>query len=214
MKKRMIPLFATMLTLFAVAFMATQTQAGVVKRKAAEFRNFNGTETATAAIAVAGGGGGGVPIWTHTVAIRPGEKVLYITMSTTGDSHEGAAVQFSCLVDGVACNPGPPGAAAAPPGWITLLKTPANTDNTNCRDGSDGPGDCHDNSITYQWCKVIQPPPRGPRTRIVQLKMAASADSSGSSEGTVFIESAHFYIDVQKGSAAGTPTPTCIEGAQ
>lgn len=208
MKKRTIPLFTTMLALIAVAFLATQSQAGRVQRKAAEFRNFDGTETFTGALAAAGGLGG-ASIWTKTIPIKPGQKVLYITMSATGDSHGGAAVQFSCLVDNVPCNPGPPGAAAAPPGWITLLKMPADTDNTNCGEGGGGPGDCHDNGIYYQWCKVIQPPPRGPRTRTVNLRMATSASGT-----TAFIESAHFYIDVQHGSASGTPTPTCIAGAQ
>jgi len=207
MKKQTIPLFTTMLALVVAGFVVlSQSQAGVVERKAAEFRNFNGTETSTTAAAAAGGAGG-ASIWTKTVPIKPGEKVLYITMSATGDTHGGTASQFSCNVDGVACNPGPPGAAPAPAGWITLNKMPAPTDNTNCNQGGGGGGDCHDNRIYYTWCKVIQPPPQGPATRTVNLRMA-SADGVN----LVFIESAHFFVDVQQGSASGTPTPSCIAG--
>jgi len=111
-------------------------------------------------------------------------------------------------VDGVACNSGKGGADAAPFGWISLNKLPAATTSSNCNDGGGGTGDCHDNRVYYTWCAVVQPPPKGPATRTVQLKMASSDGVS-----IVYIEAAHFYIDVQHGSASGTDTPTCIQGA-
>src|SRR5579864_1154165 len=132
MTKRRIPLFTTMFGLIAVAFLLLSlVQAGVVERKAAEFRNFDFTETSTTAAAtgatVATAGGGGTPIWTKTIPITPGEKVLYITISAIGDTHFGAASWFACSVDGVPCNSGKGGADAAPFGWISLNKLPAAT---------------------------------------------------------------------------------------
>jgi len=208
MNKRTIQIFTILFALVTVAFLViSQTDAGVVERKAAEFRNFDGSETSTTAVALAGGLGG-ASIWSKTIAIKPGEKVLYITMSATGDTHGGVASQFSCLVDGLPCNPGIPGAAPAPAGWLTLNKMPAATDTPNCNDGGGGGGDCHDNQIYYTWCAAIQPPPGGPATRTVNLRMASSDGVS-----LVFIESAHFYIDVQQGSASGTDTASCIAGS-
>ena len=84
MKTRMIPLFTMMSGLIVAGFLVlSQSHAGVVKRKAAEFRNFDATETITTAAAAAAGTGG-ASIWTKTIPIKPGEKVLYITMYATG----------------------------------------------------------------------------------------------------------------------------------
>jgi hypothetical protein len=117
---------------------------------------------------------------------------------------------MSCLVDAVACNPGGGGGGgAAPTGWIRMQKIPAGTGATNCNDGGGGDGDCHDNKIYYTWCKAIEPPPKGPKTRTVNIRLASSDGLS-----LVFIEKSHFFIDLQQGSASGTPTPTCIEGSR
>lgn len=206
MKKRTIPLFTMMSGLIVAGLLVlSQSNAGVVRRKAAEFRNFDHTETFNDL-----GVASPTVIWTKTIPIKPGEKVLYITMSATGDTHGGAAGWFNCQVDGVNCNNGTGGADGAPAGWIALNKMPAPTTSTNCNDGSGGTGDCHDNRVYYTWCKVIQPPPQGPTTRTVSLNMATSIPGTGST--TAFIEAAHFFIDVQQGSASGTDTPTCIQG--
>jgi hypothetical protein len=198
----MIPLFTMMSGLIVAGFLVlSQSNAGVVRRKAADFRNFDGTETSTTSAPP------GIPIWSKTIPIKPGEKVLYVTLSTTADTHFGAANWFSCNVDGDFCNGGAGGAAGAPAGWIALNKMPAPTTSTNCNDGGGGTGDCHDNRVYYSWCKVIEPPPNGPTTRTVNLRMASSDGTS-----VVFMEAAHFFIDVQQGSASGTDTPTCIQG--
>ena len=184
------------ISLFALGMSA---QAQNLIRKSAEFRNFGG-ETATTAAAVAGGTGG-ASIYTKTIATSPGENILYMSMFAAGDTHNGAASHFSCNVDSgagpVVCNPGPAGAAIAPPGWITLNKIP--NGGTNCNDGGGGGGDCHDNAISYQWCKVI-PDGGGPHT--VNLRMASSSGAF------VFIETVHFFIDATKGGS-----PTCTAGS-
>lgn len=177
-------------------------QAQNLIRKSAEFRDFGG-ETSTTVQAVAGGTGG-VSIYTKTIATSKGENILYVTMSATGDSHGGDSLEFSCNVDGVVCNPGPSGAAAAPAGWITLLKTPTSTSNTNCNDGGGGSADCHDNAIYYQWCAVLPTAEvlvGGPHT--VNLRMASGNGA------TVFVETSHYYIDATKGGS-----PTCAQGNQ
>ena len=183
----------------ALGFLAS-AQAQNLIRKSAEFRNFDGTESFTTLAPP------GDSIYTKTITADKGENILYITISATGDTHFGAASWFNCQVDSVNCNNGTGGADGAPAGWIALNKLPAATAITNCGvtgDGGGGTGDCHDNSITYQWCAVLPPASvatGGPHT--VNLRMASSDGTS-----TVFIEAAHFYIDATGGSG-----PTCTAG--
>jgi len=163
-----------------------------LRRLAAEFRNFDGTESVT------GAGVPGALIWTKTIFVPSSDNVLYVTLSTTGDTHDGAASWFTCMVDGAFCNPGSGGAAGAPPGWIALLKEPAGGANANCNNGGGGPGDCHDNGIYYTWCTKIDP-----GTHTVELRMA-----SGAPPALVFIEAAHFYIDSNQFFTAALPQCT------
>lgn len=145
----------------------------------------------------------GEAIYEKTLFVPGDANVLYLTMSTTGDTHDGAAGCFTALVDGEFFNAGGQGAARCAadgtlsvPGWVTLIKLP-NT-STNCNDGGGGGGDCHDNSISYQWCTPIE---HG--THTVQVRMATN--SAGK---TVFIEQAFFYVDssrIKKASACGVP---------
>ncbi len=159
--------------------------------------NFDFTgETATSATATAqsptAGVTGGVAVYQKEVFVPSGVNTLYVTLSTTGDTHGGAASWFTCLVDngdavdGKFCNPGSPGAAGNPPGWVNLLKLPESTGGNNCFDGSGASADCHDNGIYYQWCVAI-----APGVHSVEIRMATS-----SAGDTVFIEESHFYIDV------------------
>jgi hypothetical protein len=146
----------------------------------------------------------GIAIYEKTVFVPRGVNALYLTMSTTGDTHGGAAGCFTAKVDGAFFNPGGQGAARCAnhgttgvPGWVTLVKLPDS--GTNCNDGGGGGGDCHDNSINYQWCTPIR---HGPHT--LQVRMASS--SAGKN---VFIEQAFFYVDasrIKKGSACGAPS--------
>jgi len=200
------------ISLFVLGFMVS-AQAQNLIRKSAEFRNFDGTESVTTLAALASPpaapGSGGASVYTKIITAGIGENILYVTISATGDTHNGAAAQFSCNVDGVACNPGPPGAAIAPPGWITLNKLPNSPTTTNCNNGGGGGGDCHDNSITYQWCAVLPAASvavGGPHT--VNVRMASSDPSGTGTTDAVFIESAHFYIDATKGGS-----PTCTAGS-
>jgi hypothetical protein len=145
----------------------------------------------------------GEVIYDKTVFVPGGANVLYLTISTTGDTHDGAAGCFTALVDGVFFNAGGQGAARCAgngltnvPGWIALVKLPDG--GANCNDGGGGGGDCHDNSITYQWCTPIE---HG--THDVQVRMATN--SAGK---RVFIEQAFFYVDasrIQRGTACGVP---------
>lgn len=135
---------------------------------------------------------GGTAVYNKTVFVPSGVNTMYVTLSTTGDTHNGAASWFTCLVDngtadGKFCNPGAAGASANPPGWITLQKLPQSEYMVNnCFDGTGGSADCHDNGIYYQWCTSI-----APGTHEVELRMGTSIGGS-----PVFIEESHFYIDV------------------
>jgi hypothetical protein len=141
----------------------------------------------------------GIAIYRKTVDVPFPTNTLYLTLSTTGDTHDGAASCFTALLDGVFFNPGGQGAARCAgggadlvPGWITLLKLPGQTDDpggSNCNDGGGGPGDCHDNSIYYQWCTPVEP-----GKHEVEIRMAS--DTQGK---TVFIEQASAAVDVVAG---------------
>ena len=147
----------------------------------------------------------GISVYDKTVFVPGDANVLYLTMSTTGDTHGGSAQCFTALVDGNFFNPGGQGAARCAgngtvnvPGWIALTKLP--DAGTNCSDGGGGGGDCHDNGINYQWCTPIN---RG--THSVQVRMATNSVGK-----EVFIEQAFFYVDssrVKKGGSACGVTP-------
>lgn len=135
----------------------------------------------------------GAEIYFKTLFVPFPNNTLYLTMSTTGDAHNGAASCFTALLDGAFFNPGLQGAARCGaagtvnvPGWVALLKLPEPTGGSNnCNDGGGGAGDCHDNSIHYEWCAPVTP-----GFHNVAVRMATN--TAGKS---VFIEQAFFYVD-------------------
>jgi hypothetical protein len=174
-----------------VALPAVVSAQDFLRRLAAEF-DFFGFEAQTAAEPP------GIAIYRKTVDVPHPTNTLYLTLSTTGDTHDGAASCFTALLDGAFFNPGGQGAARCAgggetpvEGWITLLKLPGQTGDpggTNCDDGGGGPGDCHDNSIYYQWCTPVEP-----GKHEVEIRMASDTEGK-----TVFIEQAHFYVDASR----------------
>lgn len=189
----------------------------ILYRLSAEFQNFDGTETFTRETVPDNPepGQGGLLAYSKEVYV-PQDATLYVTISTTGDTHGGAAAWFSCVVDdkrdkeyghnkdgGEFCNPGLGGAGGAPGGWIPLLKLPvASQGADNCNNGGGGAGDCHDNSIHYTWCTNVK---KGNHTIDIRL---ASSEEPGEEDTTVFYESAHFYID-----ATHAKKDKCVQAA-
>lgn len=219
---RMFNISKLLLASAAVALAGTgaiaQPADGYIRRHAADFFKFDGTEfftSVTAAVTtdpallsfLPPGGTDGALFFTKAVTPTPETNVLYVTLYTTGDGHDGAKSWFSCRISGPGIPVTPPATEAfcrtsavgaidtAPPGWITLLSLPAASTITNCSifgDGGGGTADCHDNSITYSWCVPL--PERSAQTTFtVDLKMATS--SAGS---MIFIEKGHVYIDSSK----------------
>lgn len=198
---------AAIAVLCAIAIWPTVAKAGYVIRLSAE--NIFPFEQSTFAIPTAGGGGGG-SIYTKAVYVPRSSNVLYITMSTTGDTHQGAGEAFACLVDGKPCISSGIGAGEAPSGWIVLGKH-YNYDVTynggeSGGDGGGGSGDMHDNSIYYTWCMRVSPN----TTHTVNLRQAVWSidDPTNSRNAVVYIEGGQYYIDADfqaAGCAAGTP---------
>ena len=185
---------------------ALNANAGDLYRIASDFAKFNGTEFSTTAVGVGvPPAGGGTVIYSKSVIVPPNTTSLYVTVSTTGDTHKGAAHWFACTLDGVSCRTNPGGVDTAPSGWISLLKLPIATGgSTNCNDGGGGPADCHDNNVYYTWC-VKTTPSNLTALRTVRVKMATSIAGN-----TVFAEKAHFYVDANVGpvgECALAPTP-------
>ena len=168
---------------------------GPLHRLAADFKNFDHTETSTT-VGVFPNSVGSLPgndgqlVYHKTVSVPDDHNVLYVTMSGTGDTHDGAALWLGCRVDGNDCNPGAGGAAGAHPGYIALQKMPSFIVNPigaigSCNDGGGGFGDCHDNNINYTWCTPIYG-----GTHNVELRLATSESGK-----EVFFEATHFFID-------------------
>ena len=182
------------LLLVAVATPANAQALGPVHRFSAEFQftsdplSVTGPEIVTnLPPALTPPGAGGKVVYRKTLFIP--YRTLFFTFSATGDTHGGAALLMTCLVDGVVCQSGGGLVTAGPSGWITLQKMPAGHTGTNCNDGSGGTGDCHDNNLNYTWCTTVDGP--GPRT--VELKLASSIPGGLGRE--VFYERSHIYID-------------------
>jgi len=150
------------------------------------------------------GGEGGLVIYEKTMFIDASHNTAFVTISATGDAHGGARSEFTALIDGVVCNPGGNPVGGSPPGWVTLQRhadynvyglAPG-----YLGDGGGGAGDVHDNSIYYTWCCKLPPPPADTTGRLITatVKMASGDPPGLESGGPVFIEAAHFYVDVNK----------------
>ena len=177
---------ARKLTIVALAVVIALSLAGCTStglmRHVAEYRF--GFEQLTNNTAT-GIGTGGDPIYSKTFALPSGQNTLYVTLSTTGDTHGGAASWFSALVNGAVCNKGDEGAGFAPGGWIPLQK---HISSGPGGDGGGGAGDMHDNGIYYTWCCRENVRPGGSNT--VEIRMASSIQGQ-----FVFVERSHYYID-------------------
>jgi hypothetical protein len=187
-----------------------------LRRLAAQFDYFGAEAVTSLGVDPAAPEAGGSAVYRVTVTVPAGENVVYLTMSTTGDTHNGIASCFSALIDGRFFNPGTQGSAECGqagekvPGWVNLIKLPLD-DNAadNCNDGGGGSADCHDNNIHYEWCTRV-----APGVHTLQIRMAATPAGSD-----VFIEEAHFYVDtnsigVAAKRCAKATTPTGTGGAR
>ena len=168
-----------------IASVLLLTSCSQFMRHVAEYRFGPEQFTTAAALPL---GGGGMPIYTKTFNLPSDQHTVFITLSTTGDTHGGAASWFTASVNGTVCNRGNEGAGFAPTGWIPLQK---HRDSTAGGDGGGGIGDLHDNSIYYTWCCIDGVKPGGPNT--AEIKMASSHPNDFTK--TVFIERSHFYVD-------------------
>jgi hypothetical protein len=196
--------------ILAVALMAglapTALSAQQLNRWVAEFRF--GAEQSTIAAPP------GALIYQKVFALPATERTLFVTLSTTGDAHEGNAIWFSVQVNGALCNTGDDGAGFAPPGWIPLQKhfdydnvtyTTGGVSGVVGGDGGGGQGDMHDNGIYYTWCcpaNILKPG----FNNTVQIFMATSFAGS-----RVFIERSHFYIDSVATKLCNQADPVPVE---
>lgn len=186
--------------LLAAASDVVAQNSGYIRRFAANTRTFGTPAEIFTNLPPLPAAQGGLVIYDKSFFTADDINVLYVTISATGDGHFGARSQFACLLDDVACNPGPNPVGGSPTGWVTLLRhRNYNTDYTGpgfAGDGGGGAGDLHDNGIHYTWCTRIE----GAGVHNVKVKMASSPADGVVAD--VFIEAVHFYID---GSRIGGP---------
>lgn len=142
---------------------------------------------------------GGLLIYNKNFFTAADINTLYVTISATGDAHDGRRLMLACLVDGVACNSGSNPVGGAPAGWVTLLRL----DNYNSDysgpgdsgDGGGGAGDVHDNNITYTWCVPFE---TNPGSHNVQIRLASGVSPDADDPAVnnfVFLEGVYFFID-------------------
>jgi hypothetical protein len=168
---------------------------GLVRRYAANFTAF-GFEIFTTAKPLPNAEGGAI-IYNKNFFVADDINTLYVTISATGDDHNGARLQLACKVDGKPCNPGAGDpAGGAPSGWHTALRF-KNYNNNGlpipfAGDGQGGAGDVHDNHVMYTWCTPFE---AKAGTHNVQVKLASSEGPGDPGGGPVFLEAVHFFID-------------------
>ena len=191
MRKRFVtPILMTGIAGLFVVGSAALVSAAPLHRFSAEFQNkdsLGAPEVSTTATPLPGGAGGTV-VYDKTLSVP--FQTVYVTFSATGETHNGAALLMTALVDGVPCEAFEGRASAGPRGWITLQKLPQPGVVTNCNDDGGGSADCHDNNLYFSCCAQVENPP----THNVQLKLASSNGEK------VFYERATIYID-------GSPNP-------
>ena len=99
-----LPAAAALLVFFTLC---PTLAAGPLTRHVAEF-NFGPEQIGVHAAAP--NGGGGDLIYNKTLTLPPNAQTLFVTISTTGDTHDGDAAWFTASVNQVVCNPGDSGA--------------------------------------------------------------------------------------------------------
>lgn len=171
---------------------------GYLRRYAANFTTFGQPAELTTNLPPAADGLGGLLIYNKNFFVADDINTLYVTLSATGDTHGGARLQISCVVDGAPCNPGANPVGGSPTGWVTVKRF----DNYNnnglpipyAGDGGGGAGDVHDNAIHYTWCTPFE---TKAGTHNVQVRMASSGvlGDPGSTGEFVFMEGVHFFVD-------------------
>ena len=149
-------------------FIPTTSSAGPISRLSAQFKAWDGSEMSTTAAIP------GIIIYSKSVKVPLDANTLFLTLSATGDCHENlgvtAVAEFGAFLNGSPFNLGTT-AANGTQGWINLLNPS---------------GDLHDNNINYTWCAPVIPGNK----YLVELRMASD------NGGQVYIEGAHFNIDV------------------
>lgn len=198
---------------------ASSADAQVLQRHVAEFR-FGGEQFSNVSAVAFPGPPDGVQIYTRNFALPATQRTVFITLSTTGDAHEGVSHWFSARLNARPCSPLGGGADGAPAAWISLQKH-FDYENITYRsngvgglsggDGGGGNGDMHDNGIYYTWCCLENVQPGA--INVAEIRMATS-----NAGDPVFVEDSHYYVDsvdAKLCNAAGpvsTPVPVPVPG--
>lgn len=200
---------------------------GPIFRLTADFRHFDATETSSDFYSSppSDGGNGGHLLFQKTLVVPEDTNTVYVTLSATADTHNGAALWLSCVMDGVACNPGLVHSALVEvpccftrSGWVPVqkhLNWEGFPDKPILGDGGGGGGDVHDNVVHYTWCIARGRTDAAPTTIQVRIASSGYDDEAGqnfsgpNTAPSVHVAAAHLFIDasnITQGSAC-TPWP-------
>ncbi len=210
LQKTLVCALSTLFVLAPISQVARAGGGGVLRRLAANTRGYTpGTEIST----ILGPftdtpAADGVVIFDRSIYVPRDINVLFITISATADTHHGARLLVSCLVDDVACNPGKL-SNGAPAGWVPVQRHKnynlnyATSGTAFNGDGQGGAGDLHDNSIYATWCKEIPKKPKhhdddddddgAPHN--IKIKFGAREVEHTDPPPPVFMEAVNFIVD-------------------
>ncbi len=165
---------------------------------AANFTTYGDPPELVTAAPPAPGAEGGTVIYSKDFFVADDINTLFVHISATGDTHDGARLQLACKVDGRPCNAGANPVGGSPSGWVTLSRHENyNDDYTGpgyAGDGGGGSGDVHDNTIMKEWCAPFE---TKAGTHNVEIRMASTPspdDGDGPENNQVFMEAVDFKI--------------------
>jgi hypothetical protein len=197
------------LTVLILIPLAAQAQnSGYIRRFLAH--KLDGDAEISTTLPPAPGGTGGLVIYNKNFFTANDINTIYVTISATGDDHNGARLQLACLLDNKPCDPESHlNAGGAPSGWFTALRHKNyNVNYTGpgfVGDGGGGAGDLHDNIVHYTWCTPFNGPAG---SHNVQIKLASSpgTDELSTPGDLVFLEAVYVFVD---GSRVAQPNNSC-----
>ncbi len=174
---------------------------GYIRRYAANFTTWGTPSEIFTTLAPSGSppATGGLIIYNRNFFTAADINTLYVTISATGDAHNGARLMLACQVDDVACNAGANPVGGSPAGWFTAVRLKNYNNNglspTFSGDGGGGAGDLHDNNITYTWCTPFNATPGSHNVKVRLASAPGPGDPPSPGGDTVFLEAVHFYVD-------------------
>lgn len=140
--------------------------------------NFHFSDECFSSVAPSPGGGGGTVCYSRTFSDDPGIDTLFIEVTGTADTHNGADNMVACLLDGVPCRP-EASFSSGLSGWLVWQKAAPTAD-------------LHDNSVVSRWCTQVPADFDFGGIHTLTVKIASRP---GGGANSAFLEGYHVTVD-------------------